>query len=76
MVSSLTSTLLELLNLMKERASFIQEMLEGDYFFNTPAEYDAKTVRKKWKEATPERMQLLLEVDKGVEDWKADKYRS
>ena len=58
--------------MMKERASFVQEMTEGDYFFNTPGEYDAKTVRKKWKDETASRMQMLIEVYEGVADWNAD----
>lgn len=37
--------------MLKERSSFIQEMLkEGNYFFEAPQEYDEKTSRKKWKE--------------------------
>ncbi len=35
--------------LMKERAYFIQDMLEeGPYFFHAPVSYDEKTVNKKW----------------------------
>ena len=41
--------------LMKERATFIEDILsEGDYFFQEPIEFDAKTVRKKWKDDTEE----------------------
>ncbi len=58
--------------MMKERASFIQEMQEGKYFFEAPAEYDAKTVRKKWKDETPERMRKLLAVYQSTENWNAD----
>jgi glutamyl-tRNA synthetase len=37
--------------LMKERATFVEDILtEGNYFFNDPVDFDAKTVRKKWKE--------------------------
>lgn len=46
--------------LMKERASFISELIEdGIYFFRAPEAYDEKTVRKKWKEGTAERMRKL-----------------
>ncbi|MDP4663330.1 MAG: glutamate--tRNA ligase [Salibacteraceae bacterium] len=38
------------IELMKERASFVSEMLEGRYMFEKPSEYDEKTVSKKWKE--------------------------
>jgi glutamyl-tRNA synthetase len=48
-------------SLMKERASFIPEIVdEGRYFFERPTDYDEKTRDKKWKEETPERMRLLL----------------
>jgi len=40
-------------NLMKERATFIPDMMEGAYFFNPPREYDTKMIRKKWKDNTP-----------------------
>src|SRR5690554_675190 len=36
--------------LMKERATFIKDILqEGSYFFEAPESYDEKTVQKKWK---------------------------
>ncbi len=48
--------------LMKERASFIPEIVDnGLYLFEKPSAYDEKTARKKWKEDTPLRMEKLLE---------------
>ena len=38
--------------LMKERAVFVHELLEDDYFFCAPENFDEKTFRKKWKENT------------------------
>ena len=47
--------------LMKERASFIPEIVtSGVYLFVRPDSYDEKTVNKKWKEDTAERMNLLM----------------
>ena len=41
-------------SVMKERATFVHEMLEdGRYFFEAPSEYDPKAL-KKWKEDTTE----------------------
>lgn len=41
----------EVCGLMKERATFIKDILqEGSYFFKAPESYDEKTVQKKWKE--------------------------
>jgi glutamyl-tRNA synthetase len=40
--------------LMKERATFIQDIhAEGDFLFDAPSSFDAKTVGKKWKEDAP-----------------------
>mgnify|MGYP006282455443 CR=1 FL=1 len=48
--------------LMKERASFINEIVEnGVYLFEAPQDYNEKTRRKKWKENTPENMKKLRE---------------
>jgi glutamyl-tRNA synthetase len=57
--------------MMKERASFLPELLEDSYFFEAPTEYDAKTIKKKWKEATPERMKMLAEVLENISDFTA-----
>lgn len=47
--------------LMKERATFIQDIVnDGAYFFHDISVYDEKTVRKKWKEETPAIMNELL----------------
>ena len=51
-------------NLMKERATFVKDILtDGRYFFEPPSSYDEKTVNKKWKKQTPEiikELSLLL----------------
>lgn len=39
--------------LMKERAVFVGDMLEGMYMFQKPVEFDEKTIKKKWKDNTP-----------------------
>jgi len=52
--------LAEVCDLMKERATFVKDILtEGRYFFEAPTEYDAKTIKKKWKEHTPA---IILEL--------------
>ena len=39
--------------LMKERITFIKDIIsDGDYFFHAPTVYDKKTTRKKWKDHT------------------------
>jgi len=64
--------LTEVSRLMKERASFLPEIVEsGAYLFEMPQEYDEKTVRKKWKEDTPEVMENLMGDFEGLADWNA-----
>lgn len=44
--------------MMKERATFVEDILsEGAFLFNAPSQYDETTIRKKWKENAPELMQ-------------------
>ncbi|MBT5089937.1 MAG: glutamate--tRNA ligase [Flavobacteriales bacterium] len=39
---------------LKERATFVKDMWkEGKYYFSAPANYDEKTIRRKWKKDTP-----------------------
>lgn len=67
-------------NLMKERVTFVKEMLAGIYLFKAPSEYDEKTLRKKWKERTPGIMQdlknLLLSIDNFNEDTIEKKFKA
>ena len=47
------------IELMKERATFTNELLEK-YFFESPDDYDEKTFRKKWKENSSSIIEKLL----------------
>ena len=58
--------------LMKERATFLQDILtEGSYLLTAPTEYDAKTVRKKWKEHAPALMTEWKSELGGIEVFEA-----
>lgn len=59
--------------LMKERATFVKDILtEGDFFFSAPTTYDEKTVRKKWKENTEAMMNEWLTKLEETEDFSAE----
>ena len=59
--------------LMKERASFIPEIVTGgEYLFEKPHEYDEKTVSKKWKADTPDRMKAIMSDFEKVTDFSAE----
>jgi glutamyl-tRNA synthetase len=58
--------------LMKERATFVQDIIEeGLYFFQAPKEYDETTISKKWKEDTTEIMTNWLNQLNDVEKFNA-----
>lgn len=59
--------------LMKERATFITDILnEGMYFFEAPKEYDEKTLSKKWKEDTPKLMEEWRDILSQMNTFKAE----
>jgi glutamyl-tRNA synthetase len=63
--------------LMKERATFTRDILsEGDYFFQEPSAFDAKTVRKKWKEDTEEIITEWINRLKSISGFNADNLES
>jgi glutamyl-tRNA synthetase len=60
-------TLTSVCHLMKERATFVQDMLvDGAYLFERPASYDKETIKKKWKTETFALVQDWLEEIKSI----------
>ncbi|TVR39330.1 MAG: glutamate--tRNA ligase [Cryomorphaceae bacterium] len=57
--------------LLKERAVFVVDMLEGLYLFQRPSKYDEGTLKKKWKEDTPAVLRELKERFAAVESFNA-----
>ena len=56
--------------MVKERVQFIPELWDQtSFFFEAPSEYDAKTAKKNWKEATPDLMKELKAILEGIEDF-------
>lgn len=59
-------------SVMKERATFVREMLEdGRYFFEAPSDYDEKGM-KKWKEETPEIVRALHDIFSALDDFSSE----
>ena len=55
------SKLIQIIELVKERASFISDLWEQSFFFfEAPTEYNAKVVKKRWKQDIPK---LLAELN-------------
>jgi glutamyl-tRNA synthetase len=59
-------------SLVKERVYLVHEIWEQSYFFfQPPREYDARMVKKKWKENTPELLGELKQRLAGLEHFEA-----
>lgn len=58
--------ILTISHLMKERATYVKEILsDGSYFFETPKSYDFSIIKKKWKEDTADIMKRwVAELEK------------
>lgn len=59
-------------HLMKERATFVKDMMnEGSYLLSRPAAYDEQTVSKKWKAESPALMNEWKDKLNAVSDFNA-----
>ena len=63
----------QVVHMMKDRVDFVRELWPlCSFFFVPPIEYDAKTVRKRWKADSPRVMAELAEVIEGIDDFSKD----
>lgn len=63
----------KVIDLIKERAVFVSDFWNlSDFFFQSPASYDEKNVKKQWKETTPELMKELIDVIHTINDFTID----
>lgn len=59
-------------DLMKERATFVEDIWNSSqFFFAPPSSYDEKTSRKKWKEHTPAILNKVIDLFKEIQDFTA-----
>jgi len=62
-----------LVPIIKPRINFLHEIWdESWFFFQTPEAYDPEVVKKRWKEDTPEKMQILSAALKKCEPFTAE----
>jgi glutamyl-tRNA synthetase len=65
---------MKVVELVRERADFVSDLWEhSDFFFRAPREFDPKAVKKRWKEGSSEKMEMLMEVIRGLDDFAAEK---
>ena len=59
--------------LVKDRVNFVKELWDQSFFFFAePEKYDEVTVKKRWKENSPELMRKAAEVLNNIEPFTAD----
>jgi glutamyl-tRNA synthetase len=59
--------------MMKDRVDFVKDLWPlCAFFFIAPDEYDAKTIRKRWKEYSAKQMNELIDVLQGINDFSAE----
>ena len=60
------------LDMMLERVAFLPEIMDTGWLFEAPTEFNAKLVRKKWKEETAGYLHDLATVLDGVDDFTSE----
>ena len=69
--------LLGVIEAMRPRVTFISDFLNNSpYFFNPPSIYDNDVVKKRWKEYTPQHMNVLIEEFYKLEQPQKSDYES
>ena len=72
-IESDNSKLEKIIGLVKERSTFVKDLWEqSSFFFEAPKEYDAKVVKKRWKENTPDIMRLLIDLLSNIDDFSSE----
>jgi glutamyl-tRNA synthetase len=65
--------LTKVINLVKERLTFIEEFWEHSaFFFKRPEEYDIASIKSKWNEDKTNFFTNLMEQLKGYQPWTAE----
>ena len=68
-----TISIEKVIDLLKERASFVSDFWElGSFFFEAPQSYDEKASKKAWKDNTSALMGELIEVIEGISDYSSE----
>ncbi len=61
------------IGLIKNRAHLIGDLWDqGNFFFEAPTSYDAKTIKKRWKEETPQQITELIELIESINDFSSE----
>lgn len=62
-----------IVGMIQERCDFVKDLWDqGHFFFQAPESYDEKTIQKKWKPDTNEKLQAISGLFETIENWKAE----
>ncbi|MDR0508173.1 MAG: glutamate--tRNA ligase [Dysgonamonadaceae bacterium] len=76
-INAAWNTVVKVTELVKERLNFINDLwTQTSFFFVAPDSYDEKTVQKRWKNDSKERMQELIDVLQEIGDFSASNLES
>ncbi len=69
-VDTTMEMLIKIVSLMKGRVNFVHELWDASsFYFIAPAEYDEKTVKKRWKENSAQQMSELADLLESLDDF-------
>ncbi len=62
-----------IVGMIQERCEFVEDIWEqAHFFFQAPDNYDEKTIQKKWKPDTNEKLQAISELFETIQEWKVE----
>ncbi len=69
--------LIQIVDLLKERAVFPNDLWEqGQFFFEKPENYDEKVIRKKWNENNKALLEKMATSMESLGNWEAEKIKA
>ena len=69
---AITNYTKKVIELLKERATFVKDFWElGQFFYQAPETYDKKAMKKAWKENTAELMKEVVKLLENINDFEA-----
>jgi glutamyl-tRNA synthetase len=75
-ISLSDDTLLKIISLMKERATFVKDIYnEGKFFFEAPISYDEKASKKAWNEETSTILKEFITKLESLEDFSSERIK-
>ncbi|MBU1012009.1 MAG: glutamate--tRNA ligase [Bacteroidetes bacterium] len=69
-INSIEFPILKIIDLIKDRATFISDFWElTHYFFQAPISYDPQIIKKRWKEDTPQMLEEIILLISNIQEF-------